>query len=53
MKIVQSKVRAAVKGFRMSPDFFEELDKKVDEMIKEASNRAKANNRKTLRAYDL
>lgn len=53
MKIVQSKVRAAVKGFRMSPDFFDALDKKVDMLVKDAVARAKSNGRKTLRDYDL
>lgn len=54
MKIVQSKVRAAVpKGTRVSPDFFNALDKKVDELIRTAVTRAKGNKRKTLRAYDL
>ena len=49
MKIVQSKVRKAIKGMRASPGFFTALDKKVDALIREAVARAKGNKRKTLR----
>jgi hypothetical protein len=53
MKIVQSKIRVAVKGMRVSPDFFVGLDAKVDALLTSAVARAKANKRKTLRDYDL
>ena len=53
MKIVQSKVRAAIKGMRVSPEFFTALDAEVGKLITAAVARAKGNKRKTLRAYDL
>jgi len=53
--VVQSKVREVVKNadVNMSGDFVDALSKKVEEMIKQAINRAKANGRKTIRGYDL
>jgi len=53
--VVQSKVREAVKaaGANMSGDFAEGLSSKVQEMVTQAVNRAKANGRKTVRNYDL
>ncbi len=53
MKIVQSKVRAELKGIRASGDFFTGLDKKITAIIKDAVERAKKNGRKTVRDYDL
>lgn len=37
----------------VSSDFEQELDKKVEQLIKDAEKRAKANNRRTLYARDL
>ena len=51
--VVRSAVRKALKGYRVSGDFFKELDNKVQWKLKRASERAKANGRKTLRAADL
>jgi histone H3/H4 len=51
--IVRSKVKGAAKGVRVSSDFYDALDKKVQEVIKEASKRAKGNKRMTLRPVDL
>ena len=51
--IVRSKVKSAVKGMRFAGDFFKALDKKVDEIIKEAGKRAKGNGRATIRPVDL
>jgi histone H3/H4 len=51
--IVRSKVKAALKGMRTSGDIYEALDKKVDEVLKKAAIRAKANGRVTVRAADL
>jgi histone H3/H4 len=51
--VVRSKVREVVKNMRISEDFFKALDKKVEQLIKEAVNRAKGNGRATLRSYDL
>jgi hypothetical protein len=53
--VVQSKIKDVARkaDMNMSGDFAEVLSKKVEMMIKEAGNRAKANGRKTLRGYDL
>jgi histone H3/H4 len=51
--IVRSKVKKAAKGVRISGDFYDALDRKVEEVIKQASVRAKGNKRATLRAVDL
>jgi len=51
--IVRSKVKKAAKGVRISSDFYDALDRKVEEVIKKASVRAKGNKRATLRAVDL
>jgi histone H3/H4 len=55
MLVVQSKIKEVARkmDINMSGDFAEVLSKKVEEAIKEAANRAKANGRKTLRGYDL
>lgn len=45
--------KAAPKGMRFSGDFIAAVDKKVAEIIKDASARAKANKRATCRPYDL
>lgn len=51
--VVKSKVRELVKDMRFSGDFFDALDEKVAEIVKEAVKRAEANGRKTVRAHDL
>jgi histone H3/H4 len=51
--IVRSKVKKAAKGMRVSGDFYDALDKKVQEVIRQASVRAKGNKRATLRPADL
>jgi len=40
-------------GFRISEEFYCELDREVHEMIERAARRAKKNGRKTLKPYDL
>lgn len=50
---VKSAVRELLKDMRASEEFFTALDKKVEALVKEAINRAKGNDRKTLRAVDL
>lgn len=40
-------------GFRISEEFYRELDREVHEMIENAVKRAKKNGRKTLKPYDL
>ena len=53
--VVGSKVRAAVKKnkMNMAGDFIKALSKEVEDMVKKAATRAKANKRKTVRAADL
>jgi hypothetical protein len=50
---VKSAVRGLLKGFRAGGDFFKELDNKIAWKVKRATERAKANGRKTVRACDL
>jgi len=51
--IVRSKVKKSVKGMRFSGDFYNALDKKVEDVVKEAAVRAKKNKRATIRPHDL
>ena len=51
--IVRSKIKGVVKNMRFSGDFFDALDKKVAEVVKEAAGRAKKNGRATIRPHDL
>ena len=53
--VVQSKVKEAVKGLelRMDSGLPDAINEKLAAMLAEAAERAKANNRGTLRPYDL
>ena len=51
--IVKSKIREAVSGLNVSSDVPDALNKKVEALLKEATERAKANGRRTLQARDL
>jgi histone H3/H4 len=51
--IVRSKIKSVAKEVRISSDFYSALDKKVEEVVKEAVRRAKGNKRATIRAVDL
>ncbi|HLC51177.1 MAG TPA: DUF1931 family protein [archaeon] len=51
--VVKSAVKAACKGMRCSGDFMGAMDKKVAELLADASKRAKANGRATIRPADL
>ena len=44
---------AAGEGFRISEQFYYELDREVRDRIESAVRRAKKNGRKTLKPYDL
>ena len=49
-------VKSSIKKYtelNMSEEFARELEKAVEDMIKKAEQRAKANNRRTLYARDL
>jgi hypothetical protein len=51
--IVRSAVRELVKGkFNVSDEFMRRLDTDVAALVTRAADRAKANNRKTLKARD-
>lgn len=51
--IVKSAVKDCCKGFNVSADFYDALDKEVQNTIKRASQRAKDNGRKTVQARDI
>lgn len=51
--IIKSKIKSAVPDLSVSSDVAEALNKKVLKILDEASERAKANNRRTLQAKDL
>ena len=50
--VVKSNIKEATE-LSVSAEFEQELEKKVDELIKKAEKRAKANSRRTLLARDL
>jgi len=52
MLIVKAKIKETTE-LNVAGDFADALDKKVEELIKEAEKRAKANGRRTVRADDL
>ncbi len=51
--IVKSKIKSAVRELSVSGDVPEALNKKVKKILEEATERAKANGRRTLQAKDL
>lgn len=51
--IVKSNVKEALSNNNVSADFNEALDERVGELLEEAANRAKANDRKTVQPRDL
>lgn len=53
--VVNSKLKEAVKALdlRMDSSLGEAVNAKIDAMLKDAAERAKNNNRGTLRPYDL
>lgn len=51
--IVASNIKSFVKELQVSSDVADALNKKVEEMLKQAEERAKANGRRTLFARDL
>lgn len=51
--IVKSKIKAAVPELSVSSDVPEALNKRVLELLEDASKRAKLNGRRTLYARDL
>ena len=53
MLIVKAKIKEVTGNYNVAGDFAEELDKKVEQLVKDATKRAEANNRKTVMAKDL
>jgi histone H3/H4 len=51
--IVKSKIKEAVSDLNVASEVAEALNEKVHRLLKDASERAKANGRRTLQARDL
>lgn len=51
--IVKSNIKEIVPEMQVSEEVSIELEKKVEEILKKAEERARANNRKTIFARDL
>jgi histone H3/H4 len=51
--IVKSKIKSAVPEMNVAGEVVDALNKKVEQLLKEAVERAKANGRRTLQARDL
>ncbi len=51
--IIKSKIKSAVKDLNVSAEVPEALNQKVLKLLEDASQRAKANGRRTLHARDL
>jgi histone H3/H4 len=53
--VVKSKIQEFAKknDMNVGSDFYPEVDKKIEFLLKEATKRAKDNKRKTLKAYDI
>lgn len=51
--IVSSKIKEVAGGTSIGTDFAEALSKEVEVLIRQATKRARANGRKTVKAKDL
>jgi len=51
--IIKSKIKEAVPELQVAGEVAEALNRKVEDLLKTASGRAKANGRRTLQARDL
>jgi histone H3/H4 len=51
--VVRSRIKGYAKGMNVAGDFAEALDKEVQDLIAKAAERAKANNRATIKPRDL
>lgn len=51
--VVVSNIKKVAKSINIAGDVPESLNKKIEQIIKEAIQRAKANNRKTLQGKDV
>lgn len=53
MIVVKAKIKEIAGDFNVAGDVAEALNKKVEQVVRDACERAKANNRKTIMAKDL
>ena len=53
MIIVKTKIKELVGDFNVAGDFPEALNREVEDMVKKATERAKANGRKTIMGKDI
>lgn len=53
MLVVKAKIKSLIPNFSVSSDFADTLNKKAEELVKQAAARAEANGRKTVMAKDL
>lgn len=53
MMVVKAKIKEFAGEFNVSGDFADALDKKVTQLVRDACERAKANNRRTVMSKDL
>lgn len=51
--IVKAAVKESLSGVNIAADFYDALDEEVQELIDDAAERAKANDRKTAQPRDL
>ncbi|MDY6770019.1 MAG: DUF1931 domain-containing protein [Candidatus Nanohaloarchaea archaeon] len=51
--VKKSGVREAAQGVNVGADFYEELDRRAQEMVERAVDRAQENGRKTVKARDV
>ncbi len=51
--IKKSGVREAAEGVNVGADFYEELDRRAQELVERAVSRAEDNGRKTVKARDV
>jgi histone H3/H4 len=53
MLVVKAKIKDIAGNYNVAGDFADALNKKVEQMVKDAIARAEANGRKTVMAKDL
>jgi hypothetical protein len=53
MLVVKAKIKEIAGDFNVAGDFADALNKKTEQLVKEALDRAKANNRRTVMAKDI
>ncbi|MEM4263896.1 MAG: DUF1931 domain-containing protein [Candidatus Woesearchaeota archaeon] len=53
MLVVKAKIKEIAGDFNVSGDFADALNKKTEQLVRDALERAKANNRRTVMAKDL